>query len=433
MKFVNLIREYQSDPANLETLYQQAARQNNAAEFTSDLQAVHSETPDNILFQAWFYRLQAVAEVGRKIYWKLALPLAALCGLILWIASDDSYQFIDRIPLFILLAPPVIGTGMLAYLALASQKGYLKALWLSAGLLVATVYILLAVPTMPEKAQYQAVDLMALHLPALALAAVGAFTTGVRSDARQRFAFVIKSLEVVTTGGLFAIALGIFGMVTLGLFDALRITIPEIFLRLITAGVGGMVPVIAVAIIYNPLATPADQDFSQGLSKFLGSLLRLMIVPTLVVAVVYTAFIPFNFMEPFNNRNVLIIYNAMLFAVMGLLVGVTPVHQEELSPALQKWLRGAIMAVAGLAVLVSLYALAAIVYRTWADTLTMNRMVVIGWNIVNIAVLSFLLFGQVRVGQGQWALEIKRAFYLATMGYTAWACLVVVLVPLLFR
>ena len=36
---------------------------------------------------------------------------------------------------------------------------------------------------------------------------------------------------------------------------------------------------------------------------------------TLIVLVVYLAFIPFRFWEPFQNRDVLIIYNGMLFAV----------------------------------------------------------------------------------------------------------------------
>lgn len=51
--------------------------------------------------------------------------------------------------------------------------------------------------------------------------------------------------------------------------------------------------------------------------------------------VVYLGFIPFRFWEPFQNRDVLIIYNAMLFAVIALLVGVTPIEPATLAPALR--------------------------------------------------------------------------------------------------
>ena len=70
----------------------------------------------------------------------------------------------------------------------------------------------------------------------------------------------------------------------------------------------------------------------------------------------------------------LIIYNGMLFAVVALLLGATPVTLAETSPRVARWLRLAIIAIAALALLVSLYALAAIVYRTAMDRLTPNRL-----------------------------------------------------------
>jgi multisubunit Na+/H+ antiporter MnhF subunit len=50
-----------------------------------------------------------------------------------------------------------------------------------------------------------------------------------------------------------------------------------------------------------------------------------------------------------------------------------------------------------LAALVSLYALSAILYRTIGGSLTMNRLVVIGWNTINIALLLILVVKQLQV------------------------------------
>ena len=110
------------------------------------------------------------------------------------------------------------------------------------------------------------------------------------------------------------------------------------------------------------------------------------------------AVIPFNFREPFDNRDVLIIYNGMLFAVIALLAGATPVSLADLSPRVARWLRLGIIAVAALALVVSLYALAAIVSRTAMDRLTPNRLAFIGWNVVNIGLLVLILIRQAQAG-----------------------------------
>jgi hypothetical protein len=431
MKFLELIREYRNDPASLEAAYRQAVKEHKAREFEQDLQTVRSEAPDNLLYSAWHYRLQAAADTARVILWKYALPLAFICGLIIFLLSDDRFTYIGDFPAFALFWSPVAGIAVLAYLALSRRQGYLQAGLLSLGLAAASLYAYFMVPRMAPWAHNPAGNLMAMHVPALSLAAVGVFVTGLRSLPQHRFAFLIKTLEATTTGGLSAIAIYVLALITIGLFSALDIELPEWAFRLMFAGGMGLVPVLAVSIVYDPLQKPGDQDFSQGLSKFIANLLRVMIVPTLIVAVLYTLFIPFNFMEPFQNRDVLFIYNGMLFAVILLLLGAIPVHPEELKPELQAWLRRAILMVAALAVLVSVYALTAILYRTFIDSITMNRMVVIGWNTINIVVLVLMIFFQFRHTDDEWALALKKALNIATIAYTAWAAIVVLAVPLI--
>jgi hypothetical protein len=75
--------------------------------------------------------------------------------------------------------------------------------------------------------------------------------------------------------------------------------------------------------------------------------------------------IPFNFLEPYKNRDVLIVYNLMLFGIMRLLLGATPIRGDDLSPQLQKWLRMGIIAVAILAEVVSLATNSYLVWRVF--------------------------------------------------------------------
>ena len=158
-----------------------------------------------------------------------------------------------------------------------------------------------------------------------------------------------------------------------------------------------------------------------------------MLVPTLLVLLIYLAFIPFNFREPFENRDVLITYNVMLFAVMALLVGATPVRSAEPSPKLHRWLRWGIIAVAVLALAVSLYAFSAIAYRTAIDKWTPNRITFIGWNLINIGILILLLFKQFRAGQERWLPRLRQTFAIGMIPYAVWTLAVILLIPWLFR
>jgi hypothetical protein len=238
---------------------------------------------------------------------------------------------------------------------------------------------------------------------------------------------------VIITAGLYLIAGMVFGGITIGMFEALSISLPDIWLRLIAAGGFGLLPVLAVASVYDPTVSPKEQDFDQGLSKFIATMMRLLLPLTLSVLVIYIFVIPFNFWEPFENRDVLIVYNLMLFAIMGLLLGATPFRSDDLSDRLQIWLRTGILAVATLAILVSIYALSATVYRTYEGGITINRLTIIGWNSINIAILIGLIYKQFKDGREQWIPELHKIFGLATNAYLLWVSFLLLAIPWLFR
>ncbi|MEI2692115.1 MAG: hypothetical protein V9H69_21380 [Anaerolineae bacterium] len=233
--------------------------------------------------------------------------------------------------------------------------------------------------------------------------------------------------------GCWAIAGGLFTAITFGLFGALGIQMPEEIMRLFIAGGGGLIAVVAVALVYDPKVEPAQQSFDEGLSKLVALLMRLLLPLTAAVLLVYLAFIPFNWRQPFENREVLVVFNAMLFAVVALLVGATPVHGGDLSQRGQTWLRRGIIALAALALLVSLYALAAILYRTAIDRMTPNRLSFIGWNVVNIAILALLLIYQVRAGRDRWLPAVHKAFAAGALLYIVWSLVGLLALPWLFR
>lgn len=366
------------------------------------------------------------------------MALAAANGLFFgWLSADPYGIVVDGatyLPALLVVWALISAAFVMALLAAAGASRGRLALLLGVLIAALGIYPFWARTWIDDPTlQRHYVDQMVPHLALLAWTVVGIFVLHSRADTPNRFAFLIKSLEIFIMAGLFAIAGGIFTGITAGLFEALSVTLPDLMMRLIVAGGAGLIPVLAVAVIYDPSVAPTEQSFAEGLSKVIATLMRVLLPLTLIVLVVYLGFIPFRFWEPFQNRDVLIIYNAMLFAVIALLVGATPLQPEMLTPILRIWLRRGLIAVALLATLVSLYALAAVAYRTWEGGITLNWLTIIGWNIINTAILVGLLARQVKADDRTWAATLQAAYGAGMPVYVAWAIFVVVAMPWLFR
>ena len=444
MSYHNTVGELAQDAEQMENVYRTALKAGEADAFKEAIDEGYRSTPENLLYAAWFHRLKhaAARAKGFAVAWVWVVPLAAINGLLFWWLSDDRYVISvvglpgtgrNFMPAVLLLAAPLSAVLMLTYLTVVGRKRWRLSIPVGIALLIAAAYVLWAFPqagTRPFQEQY--LTLMSMHLPLLAWAGVGIYLIARHRDPANRFSFLIKSLEVVILGGLFAMAGGLFTGITFGLFQALDVSLPDVVQRLFVAGGGGLIPVIATAVIYNPRVPPTGQAFDEGLSKLVALLMRILLPLTLVVLLVYLAFIPFHFWAPFENRDVLIIYNGMLFAVVALVVCATPVRQADMAPPLRRWLRRGLSAVSALALIVSLYALSAILYRTVLDRLTPNRLAFIGWNVVNIGLLGAVLLLQVRAGEERWTQRLYDAYSLGTVAYAVWTLVVILALPWLF-
>jgi hypothetical protein len=433
-----------TDAEQLEQIYHSALKAGQEEAFREAIDASYGKAPDNLLYAAWYHRLKhaAIQVKGHVIAWAWAMPLAVLNGLLFWWLSRDEFAIAthgfrgrerDYMPLILVLAASVAAVFVLAYLSGAGRRRWLQSGVVAIALLGAAAYALLVYPqTGPIPYQEQYLTLMTMHLPLLAWAGVGVLLVSGHRDSANRLSFLFKTLEAVIVGGLCLAALGLFTAITFGLFEALAVAVPEMVQRLFIAGGIGLITVVAPAVVYDATLPPVQQAFDQGIGKLLPSLMRALIPLTLLVLIVYLFFIPFNFWAPFHNRNVLTVYNGMLFAVIALLVGATRVNSAGIGPRMERWLRWGINGVAVLTLVISLYALAAVLYRTAIDRLTPNRLTIIGWNVVNLALLALVLVQQFRSAPGRWLEGHHRAFGVGTILYPAWALVVLLAIPWLF-
>jgi hypothetical protein len=437
--YLPAVRAAASDPKALEDLYAAARREHATDRFTTDLLTAYHAQPDNVLYAAWYYRLQGALPVRQVAYWQQAVPLSILLGLVLWLLSAPELKFElvgpngdTYLPLLALLWAPVTAAFIIGFLLFAARRHAVRAGLVIVGLAALTAYVFFVPGLRSLDTQNSYLTLMVAHLPLLAWCGLGLFVLGWGSSALNRFAFITKSIEVIGTAGVAAIVGVIFVGLTVALFQALGINLDQNVARIFLVGGGGLIPVLAVAAVYDPALSPSEQDFRRGFARILVVILQALLPLALLMLVVYIAFIPFNFGQPFTHRDVLIVYNVLLFAAMGLLLGVTPIAAGEVAPRLQRWLRAGIVAVAVLVTLVSVYALSAVVYRTVQGTLTMNRLAVIGWNAANIVILLVLLARQARAEREGWVAALQSTFRFGTAIYLAWGLLLTLALPWVF-
>ncbi|MCB0109364.1 MAG: hypothetical protein KDE53_25750, partial [Caldilineaceae bacterium] len=371
VNYLEKIREFAREPEQLELAYQAAVKAGERSAFAEAVQMAHAEDHGNLLYSAWYYRLLHAA--GRVIAWSWAVPLAILNGLLLWWLSDEqrfALQIVNPfsgtqeradMPVVLLLGPAVAATIIILFLAVAGDRQWRRLGGIVLGLAAVTAYVFFCYPQAGTSLyQEQYLALMPMSLGLLAWAGIGLYALGGHWDAGNRFAFLVKSLEFLIVGGLFGFILLLFTGVTFGVFNALGIEPPDEIIRLFVAGGAGMVGVLAVAMAVEPGVAPRQQPFDEGLSRLIPLLLRLLLPLALLVLTVFVFFIPANFWGPFENREVLIAFNAMLFAVIALLVGVVPLARGDLNERLWTWLWRGILALTVLVLVVGVYALVAI-------------------------------------------------------------------------
>jgi len=435
VQYLEEIRSGHDNPELLENLYQTAQQESSSAEFAADLLSCYQDAPDNLLYATWHYRLQQSEDQAdsRSVNWKLVVPLAIVTGLIFWVLSLENLQlsFADGMPYLAQIWALVAGAFVIAFLTLTTKIHLKRTIAVLVGFLAFGTYAMFF-SIYPSDRNYQ--TLAAAHMPLLAWIGVGVIVLWRKADHQNRFSFVIKSIEMLVRSGIYVIGGAAFALMTYSLFQTIDIRIPHEIERLLFPGGIGVIILLATASTYNPLLEPVVQNFRYGLSKLVSTLMRLLMPLTLLVLLIFGYFIlqPDNFWIPFNNRDALITYNAVLFGVVLLLVGAIPVHTRDLPDKVRSVLRKGIIAVAVLTVLVSLYAMSATIYRTYLGTITMNRMAVIGWNTINIGILLLLMYRLLRSDQDGWVHSAQSAFGTGMYAYIFWCIFVILSVPFIF-
>ncbi len=438
----NRIDRARHDPSTLERMYREAVSAGEVDAFTEAIRESIERYPDDTLLVAWAYRLDISppAEEGSAApvthrrgggRWTIALVLGLLLGgaFVLLAGGGPPIPVPGISPSrFWVLWSPLTALVLLLYIAAPSGAGSRRRTAGPAAVFIVAVAVIAAMTGWNRNDDIA--TLIALHLPLLVWAAVGVGVVwGEVNPLRHGYAFLVKSAEAVLAAGVFLVVGMVFAGLTVGIFSVLDVFLSETFLnRVASIGIGA-IAVLAVAAVYDPSRSPVEQEWHIGLSRLLAILSRLLLPVSLAVLLVYVAyFIPSNFFRAFEEREVLFVYNAVVLAMIVLIVVLSPERRAGTERA-SLVLRSGIVSAVVLTWLLNLYAFAANLNRTIDFGLTPNRHAVLGWNIATLILLAVVLWALIRPGRADWVTRYQNTIAWTTAIPILWALWVVVVLP----
>ena len=284
--------------------------------------------------------------------------------------------------------------------------------------LIPVVYINL----LPSTNDSNSINLAYMHLPLLMWCVYGFIFINFNTiDKPKRIDYIKYNGDLAILGAIILIAGGILTGITIGLFSAIKIHIENFYMHYVA--VCGLVsaPIVATYIIRN------YPTLTNKIAPIIANIFSPLVLITLIVFLIN---IPVSGIDLFNDREFLMIFNAMLLGVMGIIVfsiSETSIHNK------QKISEIILFALAAVTLVIDLFALSAIFYRLSEFGITPNRMAVVVSNILILGNIVFIMIDLYKVNFKKAdikSVEMTISKYLPV--YMLWTMIVVFGFPFIF-
>jgi hypothetical protein len=401
------------NPGQLEKLY----RADKPA-FKREFGSLYPELKDNLLAGFWHERLNFASE---EISWgtrtELVLVIAAslLAGIIAKlpaIARIDEAFFYSRNIGFVIF--PVLT----AYFAWKNRLSIPRLAFAAGTILAGLVFINL----FPDVKKSDILLLSCLHLPLFLWSVLGfAFVGGFNAHADRRLDFLKYNGDLVVMTTLILIAGGIMTGVTIGLFELIGLHIETFYFAYVVVFGLPAAPI---------LGTYLTQTNPQLVGKVSPVIARLFSPLVLGMLVIYLAAIVYSGKDPYNDREFLVIFNALLIGVMAIIFfSVAGTVRASRSQA-EIWILWLLSVVT---ILVNGIALSAIGFRIAEWGITPNRAAVLGSNVlilINLLLVTARLFRV--VARKAELTDVGKVIAVYLPVYALWTIVVTFVFPLFF-
>jgi hypothetical protein len=407
------ILKHANDPRQLEKLFRA-----NKGQFKRDFTALYPELKGNSLADFWNERLNYETD---EINWGSASDLLFVCFAVLIagmvaklpaLFNIDEEYFYPRNIGFIIF--PVLSV----YFAWKNNLSAGKIALIAAASLVGLLFI----NFLPDNKNSDTLILSCIHLPLFLWAILGfAFVGELKDRDEKRLGFLKYNGDLVVMTTLIVIAGGIMTGVTIGLFSLIGFNIEEFYFQ----------NVVVFGLPAAPiLGTYLTRTNPQLVGKVSPVIAKIFCPLVLVMLVIYLGAMVYSDKNPYNNRDFLMIFNALLIGVMAIIFfSVAETSKAEKSQA-EVWI---LYLLSVITIIVNGVALSAILFRISEWGITPNRAAVLGGNVlilINLLLVTAQLFKVLFKKVSITSVGKAISYYLPV--YVLWVIIVTFLFPLIF-
>lgn len=401
------------NPSQLERLYR-----TDKPSFKRAFNALYPDIQHNNLLEFWNERLNYAREEiswgSRKdlVFVIIASLIAGTIAKLPALLQIDQESFYQRNIGFIIF--PVLS----AYFAWKNRLSAGKIAFI-AGTSLASIIFINSIPNVKS----DTLLLSCVHLILFLWSVSGfAFVGQFRNDDEKRLSFLKYNGDLVVITTLIVIAGGILTGITIGLFAMIGINIEEFYFQNIVVFGLPAAPILGTYLI---------QTNPQLVGKVSPVIAKIFSPVVLVMLVVYLAAMLYSGKDPYNDREFLMIFNALLIGVMAIIffsiAGTSKTTKSQIETLV-------LFLLSFVTIIVNGIALSAILFRISEWGLTPNRLAVLGANVlilINLLLVTVQLFRVLAKKTDIDAVGKTISFYLPV--YFIWVIIVTFIFPSIFQ
>ena len=409
----NEILIHLNDAKQLEKLYR-----TNKGLFRREFSSLYPTLKGNSLADFWNERLnydgdQINLRAGKELLFVIIAALVA--GVITKLPAilniDEEFFYTRNIGF-------IVFPALTAWFAWKSKLSTSKIAFIVGATLAGLVFI----NFLPDVKPSDSIMLSCIHL-ALVLWSILAFAfVGENRDSvEKRLSYLSYNGDLIVMTTLIVIAGGILSGITIGLFSLIGFNIEEFYFENIVKFGLPAAPILGTYLI---------QTNPQLVGKVSPVIARIFSPLVLLMLVIYLVAIIYSGKDPYNDREFLMIFNALLIGVMAIIFFSVAESSKTARSRTETWILFLLCIVT---IAVNGIALSAILFRISEWGLTPNRAAVLGGNVlilINLLLVTVQLYKVVSKKANINAVGKVISFYLPV--YSAWAIIVTFLFPIIF-
>jgi hypothetical protein len=402
------------NPVQLEKLY----RENNA-EFKKQFNVIYPNYKDKLGLQVWNERLNYESE-------KLALggknEISAVIILILFgglIANIPNLTGINEESFFSKNIPLIIFPILSAYFIWIQKIEFNKIWFPIIAIIISAIYVNL----IPNYNKSDSTMLVGIHLPMFLWSILGYAYIGAKlNDHPRKIEFLKFNGDLIIMCGIILLSCMVFTLITFGLFELINIKIEESYFRYFAIWWIAAIPMIASFLLQN------NPQLINKVSPIIAKIFTPLVFINLLI---YLTVVIYTGKYPYNDRNLLLVFNVLLIGVMALILFSVAEAGKNNKGLFTLYI---LFGLSILTIIINSIALSAISFRILQYGMTPNRIAVLGGNIlifIHLLMVSFKLYKSVRNKAKIEEVETSIAQFLPI--YSIWTAIIVFILPFIFH